>query len=673
MKRLAFTLIAGLLTAGQLAEAQTPAPAKKEETVRYAKAADIPVEVFFKRAQYASMSISPDGKTLAGLVPAKGRNNLVSIDLESRKATLLTSFEQFDVTQLQWINNSRLLFRVADARDVAANVQFKGTFAVDTNGENLRKISHPAEKGVKRDPPLQFDFSILARTGDESGDVLVEMNERTLEYVDVYRYNTKTGNFRILTFDSPGQVQSWVLDRDLNPRIAVRREDRKDKNSPQFNSIWHRAPGENSKWEKIGEVSSVGDRGSISPIAFDFDNKTLYVASNINRDKRAIYKYDIATGKLGDLVAEHPLVDLGGGMIFSRKQKALLGVNYNADRQGTAWFDDGFAKLQAAFDKSFPNHINAIFPSENTSRMLVYSYSDVDPGTYYLFDGEKRSMEKIADTQPWLDPKLMSERKFIKYKARDGMEIPAWVTIPRNSDGKNLPLIVNIHGGPWARTYSWAQWGLPEAQFFASRGYVVLEPEPRGSTGFGRKHYVSGFKQWGLTMQDDITDGALHLVKEGIVDKNRMCLHGGSYGGYATLQGLVKDPDLWRCGTPFVAVTDLGLMQTVSWSDMFQASDFLQTDFKVMVGDKDADSARFQETSPARNAARIKAPILLAMGEEDVRVPLIHGTRMRDALKDAGKKFEFIIYPGEAHGWNKDENNFDFYRRIEKFFAENLK
>ena len=468
MKRLAFTLIAGLLASSQPALAQ--APAKKEEPVRYTKASDIPVEVFFKRAQYASMSISPDGKTLAALAPSNGRDNLVAIDLVSRKATLLTSFEQFDVVRFQWINNSRLLFRVADARDVAANVRFKGTFAVDTNGESLRKITHPADKGVKRDgPELPFTFNLLARTNDESGEVFVAMNERTREYVDVYRYNTKTGNFKLLTFDSPGQVQGWVLDRNQVPRIAVRREDRLENNKPQFNTIWHKAD-ENAKWQKIGEVSSRDDSGSIRPIAFDFDNKTLYVSSNIGRDKRAIYKYDVTTGKLGDIVAEHPLIDMDGGLIFSRKQQALLGVGYDADRPGTAWFDESFAKLQAAFDKSFPGKTNELILSEDTGRMLLFSYSDVDPGTYYLFDGEKRSMEKIAETHPWLEPKLMSERKFIKYKARDGMEIPAWVTIPKGTTGKNLPLVINIHGGPWARVYNWAEWGRPEAQFFASRG-----------------------------------------------------------------------------------------------------------------------------------------------------------------------------------------------------------
>ena len=233
---------------------------------------------------------------------------------------------------------------------------------------------------------------------------------------------------------------------------------------------------------------------------------------------------------------------------------------------------------------------------------------------------------------------------------------------------------MSIHGGPWVRSYHGVQWGRwPDAQFFASRGYAVLEPEPRGSLGFGARHFLSSFKQWGLAMQDDITDGALHLIKEGIVDKGRMCLFGGSYGGYASLQGLVKDPDLWRCASSYVAVTDLELLQSVSWSDTARASDYFETDFKRRVGDRELDRAQFNATSPAKNADRIRAAVMLTMGIQDQRVPVIHGTTMRDAMAKAGKPLEYNTYTNEAHGFNGHENVVDFYTRTERFFAKHLK
>ena len=247
------------------------------------------------------------------------------------------------------------------------------------------------------------------------------------------------------------------------------------------------------------------------------------------------------------------------------------------------------------------------------------------------------------------------------------------MTIPKGSSGKNLPLIVNIHGGPQARSYYGTQWGRPEAQFLASRGYVVLEPEPRRSTGFGRSHNISGYKQWGLTMQDDITDGALHLVKEGIVDKNRMGLFGGSYGGYATLQGMVKEPDLFKAGFAVVAVSDLFLFQKVAYSDIARGSDYFETDFKWLVGDGVADKAQFELTSPTLNAAKIKGKIAIAMGSDDVRVPLIHGEAMRDALDKVGNPAEWKVYTGEGHGFNKMENVIDHNKHIEAFFGKYLK
>jgi dipeptidyl aminopeptidase/acylaminoacyl peptidase len=331
-------------------------------------------------------------------------------------------------------------------------------------------------------------------------------------------------------------------------------------------------------------------------------------------------------------------------------------------------------RLQKSIDAGMPKTVNEIFiPQETDDVALVLAHSDRDPGAYFLLDRKKPKLELLAKKRDWLDPNLMAERRFIKYKARDGLEIPAWVTVPKGG-GKNLPLIVNIHGGPWGRTYSGIQWGRwPEAQFFASRGYVVLEPEPRGSLGFGTNLYKSSFKQWGQAMQDDITDGALYLASEGLVDKSRMCLHGGSYGGYATAMGLVKDPDLWKCGSPFVAVTDLFLFQNVQYSDISAGGYFFETDFKKLVGDSKADREMFTKTSPALQADRIKAPVLLAMGADDDRVPQVHGDSFSSALSKAGKKYDYVIYKSEGHGFNKEENVIDFYKRLEKFFAENLK
>jgi dipeptidyl aminopeptidase/acylaminoacyl peptidase len=654
--------------------AQSPQKLDKV-TVTANKASEIPVETFFKRAQYTGMTLSPDGKKLAARVPLKGRNNLVIIDLAARTRNVITSFETTDVADITWINNERVFIRLADGQDVTGRFNYRGQWAINADGSEARDLTkigaNPNVSGAVGNQFTRLD--LVSRTFDDTPDLIVESNQRTRDSNDLYRINTKTSKMTLLSFDSPGNVSRWVVDRNLVPRIARRDEERKDKNSPRTYSLWHRANAE-SKYEKFYEAEAEDFAQNINPLAFDFDNKTLYVSSNVGRDKAAIYKYDIASKKLGELMFEHPLIDVDGGLIFSRSQKKLMGISYSADKPAVKWFDPEMSKLQAQVDSTFPTTINTLTISGgSTSNILLFARSEVDPGTYHLYDQEKKALESVVPTREWLSPTLMSERKFITYKARDGMEIPAWVTIPKDTSGKNLPLVVHIHGGPRARSYYGAQWGRPDAQFLASRGYVVLEPEPRGSLGFGRKHDMSGHKQWGLTMQDDLTDGALHLVKEGIVDKSRMALMGGSYGGYATLQGMVKEADLFKAGVAFVAVSDLTLLQKVSWSDIARDSDYLQTDYKKLVGDSSADQAQFELTSPARNAAKVKGPILLVMGSDDIRVPLIHGERMRDALKEAGKPVEWVVYKGEGHGFNKDENVIDFYTRIEKFLAANLK
>lgn len=669
--RWAFSTLLAMLPASVI-HAQT-AESRPPDASSYARAADIPVEVFFKRAEFSQMSMSPDGKSLAALSPKGGRDNLVVVDLVARKVTSITNYEKQDVVEFMWISNDRIFFRAATNLDITGARFYRGAYAIDVDGKNFRDLTFPGRKGAPGSGGSLAGFSILSRTNDGTGDVIVAMDGRVRGFPDVYRYNTRTGEHKLLTFDSPGRTIGWVLDRNLAARIAIRAEERKDNDSPRLNTIWHRA-GEDSPWEKIGEASSLDNTGSIQPIAFDYDNKTLYVSSNIDRDKRAIFKYDIAGKKLGEMVVQHPLIDLSGGLLFNRSRKALVGIRYDADRPDTAWFDEKFATLQARIDKALPGaHNQFSLADDNVSNVLLFSNSDKDPGTYYILNTESLKLERITNTRSWLPPKLMAERRFIKYKTRDGMEIPAWVTIPHGSSGKNMPLIVNIHGGPHLRSYSWSEWGYwPEAQFFASRGYVVLEPEPRGSRGFGRKHYAASFKQWGLTMQDDITDGAMHLVKEGIVDEKRMCLHGGSYGGYAALQGVVKDPDLWRCASPFVAVSDMFLLFDAS-SDTRLFSDYLESDARRIIGDPKVDAAQFEKTSPARNASVIKAPILLAMGVDDMRVPLVHGRTMRTALERAGKSVEYVEYPDEGHGFIRRENVIDFYKRLEKFFAQHLK
>jgi dipeptidyl aminopeptidase/acylaminoacyl peptidase len=647
----------------------------------YKSSADIPVEVFFKQADYRDLHLSPDGKTLAAVVPIKGRGNLILIDIATRKGRAVTSSEHFDVFNAEWVGNKYIMYRLADGQDANGNFRYKGSYYYDIDERQIQELENSNEE---KKSDIHID-TVLQTAGGDSPEAIVEMRGRSKKFPDVYTFNFKTRRSKLLTFNSPGRTIGWLVDTKGRPRIAVRSEERPARGKPQVTSYWH-LPVDGDKWEKIFEESSYNDGTLYEPLGFDNDDRTLYIASNQGgRDRMAVFRYDTSEKKFGDVVAEDPVYDVSGSSQVTLledgnpKSRKVYGLSYQGARPSTIWFGDNPLKQMAASIKlALPETVNDVSRSEDGSVALVHAASDTDSGTYYLYNAAQKSLEPIVRDREWVNPKLMAKRTFISYKARDGMTVYGYLTLPPDSDGKNLPLIVNVHGGPQVRGYTWMSWGRwPEAQFFASRGYAVLEPEPRGSEGFGRKHFTSAWKQWGGTMQDDINDGALHLVSQGIVDRHRMGLLGGSYGGYASLEGMARDPDLWRCADASVAVSDLGLMQNVAWSDIAENADastggFLENEFRLWVGDSKDDAAMFDLRSPARHADNVKGPIMLTMGSNDLRVPMIHGEKMRDALLKAGKEVEYKVYPEEGHGFNKDENVFDFYRRSEAFFAKCL-
>jgi dipeptidyl aminopeptidase/acylaminoacyl peptidase len=263
----------------------------------------------------------------------------------------------------------------------------------------------------------------------------------------------------------------------------------------------------------------------------------------------------------------------------------------------------------------------------------------------------------------------MPKREPVRYTARDGLSIPAVLTLPRGREAKDLPLVLYVHGGPYVRGHQWT-WSA-EAAYLAALGYAVLEPDFRGSLGWGRRFFQAGWKQWGLAMQDDLVDGIDWLAKRGTIDPKRVCIMGASYGGYAVMMGLARDPDRFRCGVNYVGVTDIGLLFSVTWSDMSD-SDFIKYSAKEIIGDPERDAAQFRATSPLANAAKIRAPVLMAYGVQDYRVPLVHGERMRDALRQNGAPVEWVAYNDEGHGFLLESNRYDFYGRVAKFLAEHL-
>ena len=297
---------------------------------------------------------------------------------------------------------------------------------------------------------------------------------------------------------------------------------------------------------------------------------------------------------------------------------------------------------------------------------LVRTYSDKSLGAHYIFDTKKDEIKKLSDVSPWLDENEMAEMKPIQYTTRDGMTIHGYLTLPKDVPAENLPVVVNPHGGPWARD----TWGFnPEVQFLANRGFAVLQVNFRGSTGFGKEFWQSSFKQWGLKMQDDITDGVLWLIDEGIADHKRIGIYGGSYGGYATLAGLTFTPDLYAAGVDYVGVSNLfTFLETIPpyWEPMKEM-------LYEMVGNPKSDSIQFVATSPVFHADKIIAPLFIAQGKNDPRVKISESDQMVEAMRKRGIEVEYMVKDNEGHGFSNEENKFDFYEALEKFLKRHLK
>jgi dipeptidyl aminopeptidase/acylaminoacyl peptidase len=306
---------------------------------------------------------------------------------------------------------------------------------------------------------------------------------------------------------------------------------------------------------------------------------------------------------------------------------------------------------------------------------LVQSYSDREPGQILVYRSEGDRWQSVGRARQNVIPDQMGRMDFQRIQARDGRDLPVWLTFPPGQKlgqkpSQPLPTVVLVHGGPNVRGSTWG-WS-PYTQFLATRGYLVIEPEFRGSDGFGRAHLEAGFKEWGKAMQDDVADALVWAQKQGYASE-RACIAGASYGGYATLAGLIRHPELYRCGVAWVAVTDLMLLA--------QGSAWVETDISALsrkhvltkrLGDPVTEEAMLRSRSPVENADKIKAPLMLVMGEADVRVPLAHGSRMRDAMAKAKKPLEYVTYKEEGHSFLLTETYLDFAQRMERFLAEHL-
>ena len=638
----------------------------------------VSLEEFFKNPSLAGPVLSRSGKYLAATAPLKGRMNLMVLDLDTRKGTLLTSFEDFDVVSVHWVGDERLVFSLGQANSPTGPGQFDGggLFVVGHDGSGSRRLSATIRETRGSGSFVYRGLSMVSTVPGSTDEIIASGRLTSADSVDLYRLNLNTGRTRLMTSGRPtDRTSGWLLDSKQVPRVVMASV--KD----ELTQVIYYRKGEDSPWNEIARFSR--DKGSVLvPLAFESDDQMLQVATNAGRDTMAVYRFDPNTRTLGDLVAAHPRFDMGAdsqggsvsGAIVDPETNKILGYRVDGDKPEINWLDEGRAQVQKLLDVSLPGTINSFRRTAGSKRLLVSSYSDLKPTRWYLYEEDKRTLEEIGTSRPWLDNKFVEQRPFT-YKTRDGLEIPGYLFLPKNyKSGTPLPTVVHIHGGPTVRadTFGVGSFGNREGQLFASRGYAVVVPNFRITPGLGNKIYTSGFGTIGRQMSEDHEDALKWAIEQGYTDPKRACISGASYGGYAALQAMVKTPDLFKCAIAGLAVTDLVYQNTSLSTDY--VSDPASVDFwKAIIGVTDLKAKLVQDISPVNNASRIKGGVLLYAGQDDVRVPIDQVYRMDKALKAVGNPAKaFVVKAKEGHGYGIPENNVDLYTQVLKFLDEQI-
>lgn len=636
MKLFSFLGVCGLALAGSMRGVE-PAPVPS-------------LEDFFRPAAFSEIKISPSGTKVAALSKWKEHSNLYVIDLKTKRPIQLTGLDTQDVARVRWVGDDRLIFTCVDDGYLTG-----GLFAIDADGKNSRALAPSVRQQANRGVIAVRITDFLAFYGDSTEEILVVSNERRDVDPDVYRMSVRTG-LKQMVARNPGDVQVWVADGKGVVRAGFGERGRET-------FVVYRDDAK-SPWREVYHVDLL--KGSVEPLQFDQENRLLYVRSSVGRDTAAICLFDPAKGEIVRELYADPVYD-AGEVLLKRSDRSLLGYYLEAEKERFVWTDPAMAKIQALLDQELPQTLNQIasFSLDQTWAVILAS-SDRAPGTYFLFNTRELTLEKLIEEKPWLKASQLGEMRPITYTARDGLTIRGYLTIPPGVEPKDLPMIVNPHGGPWARD----SWGFnEEVHFLASRGYAVLQINFRGSIGYGRKFKEAGYGQWGLKMQDDITDGVKWAVAEGIADPNRVAIYGASYGGYAAMAGMAFTPELYRCGVNYVGVTDIGLLLKT----MPKSWELIRAQVELMTGNAKKDREQIEAASVTKHADQIRSPVFFAYGELDDRIDMRHATKLATQLRHNGVPVTWMTRANEGHGYRHWDNKIAFYTDLEKFLAEYTK
>ena len=636
-------LLGGLLAFPALARAAEP----------------LPVEAFSRLPHFSSPALSPDGSQLAYLMSVPELDG--SLLLVAQQLPLWRSERQFllksDSTRVRinwfdWANNRQLLVsaRFADERWGVASTELR-LLVVDATGEDApRPLFEP--KPHRWTPQIQD--RVLDFLPDDPEHILVAWDDDEPNQPTVYRVNLDTGE-RQRVQRGTLKIIDWWTDRQGRLRLGAAPDHKSGETR-----IYHRGLDDDD-WRLLFDFSAQG-KDAKEALGFGSDPQTLYYTA-YDGGFKALYKMRLDTQEI-TLAHQDPDYDVDGPLIYSSKTRDAVGIHHAPAPKGRIYWDARFASLQAEVDEALPgfhNYLDGFSRDEDT--YLVHSVADTQPGVYYRgYQGKRNPKSLVLMTRqyPELGDEPLYEQRELVYAARDGLEIEAYLSLPLEAQGP-LPAIVLAHRGPQTRVVRGFDYWVA---FFTNRGYAVLRPNFRGSAGYGYAFSRAGTQQWGLQMQDDLTDAANWLVAEGIADKERLCIVGRSYGGYAALMATVKTPELFRCAISFAGISDL--RKFIGARRGYGDQGRLNED---QIGRRSGD---LKARSPLHHASEIKTPILLAHGEDDRVVDVAQSRIMAEELEDQGKQVEYLELPDGDHYLSVQANRHAFFRAMDRFLAQHL-
>lgn len=615
----------------------SPGNVLSAEDVRV-KSGQIPAEAFFRKPDRDHFRLSPDGLSVSCLASLRGRMNLRVQRLSGGPPRFVTTFDDRDLTYHLWKTNEILLF----GRDTRGDESFH-LFKVNAEGSDLTDLT-PFDGGRA---------TLLDELPEDPDHVLITLS-LAQEPADVHRLNIRSGSLE-KEAENNGRIVDWLADHSGRVRIALEKRGEKT-------VLLHRSH-DDPAFQPVMEVDL---DVTIKPLLFTFDNRNLYAASNLGRDKLALVVFDLHRGMERETLFEHLDYDIQA-LSYSRKRKVLTYVSTLSWRSEHHFFDDRSRGLHETWHRRFGgDEIEVVDTSADEQVTLLRTSSDVSPGRYHVARGAAGPPMELAVVGPGLPSGQLRPMTPVVVTARDGLALHGYLTLPPPDHTAPFPAIVKVHGGPWQRD----RWRYDaEVQFLANRGYAVLQLNFRGSTGYGRRFWKASFREWGRGMQDDLTDGVRWLIDRRIADPGRVGIYGSSYGGYAALAGLSLTPELYACGVAVSAPTDLcRLLQNVParWQPFGPA-------LRRMIGDPSRDREALEAVSPAKRMDAIKAPLLIAHGKLDPRVSHEDALSLVNSLKERGIPVRSLLFEDEGHWITGEANRIRFYLALEEFLNAVLK